>query len=490
MTSGLVRISRCIVALAALMGCAAAQMNIFSAAQSGTVSDVRAAIAAGATVEARTENGWTPLMLAARYNERPAVTAELLSAGAEARARDPDGWTPLMFAARDNPNPAVIAVLVGAGADPNGSPARAERPLALALHHNSISVARELTRLGARPQGIPSLSRVLRESPHSGTLELLELLLGWLSLDREDAPALQVAMTPIVVNPGTRPIWTPARLPSQPELYRTVARSQLAIDVTIRERSNSEMLGALVEIGSEGEILFLPLVDGRSAFIILTSSNVLVSGHAALIAEVAAEARTDSISVLVLEKDRFGTPISILWVDSLGDVDAQGILGDFDVRGLTPLQRRIIAGTEPLGRGATIVSRVQAEIQGVRLVGDATTVLESVDDREASWREEISLRFNDRVGGSIADGRMNLEVTSLTRTLESVADPIVGSLVDLMTMSMLVELDRESIALQTSSSGDGSIVHADWSGTPPDLQRNWLIRAIDGLTELLLRGSP
>ena len=42
---------------------------------------------------------WTPLMFAARYNSNPEVVALLLQAGADINEKDKDGWTPLMFAA-------------------------------------------------------------------------------------------------------------------------------------------------------------------------------------------------------------------------------------------------------------------------------------------------------------------------------------------------------------------------------------------------------
>ena len=50
--------------------------------ETATVDDVTACLAAGADVAARNENGGTPLYIAARNNENPAVIEALLVAGA------------------------------------------------------------------------------------------------------------------------------------------------------------------------------------------------------------------------------------------------------------------------------------------------------------------------------------------------------------------------------------------------------------------------
>ena len=79
--------------------------------------EVQAAIEAGADVNARGEDGLTPLHVAAANPNSEVITA-LAKAGADVKARDEVGWNPLHFAAINNSNPEVITALLKAGADP------------------------------------------------------------------------------------------------------------------------------------------------------------------------------------------------------------------------------------------------------------------------------------------------------------------------------------------------------------------------------------
>ena len=83
-----------------------------------TPVEVAACLASGANVAARTDDGHTPLHMAANLNSNPAALQPLLNAGADLLARiDGDGHTPLHDAAV-NSNPAVLQVLLdAAGAD-------------------------------------------------------------------------------------------------------------------------------------------------------------------------------------------------------------------------------------------------------------------------------------------------------------------------------------------------------------------------------------
>jgi len=55
-------------------------------------------VAEGAWVNARSQDGLSPLMLAVSGVDDPRTARYLLTMGADVNARDPGGWTPLMFA--------------------------------------------------------------------------------------------------------------------------------------------------------------------------------------------------------------------------------------------------------------------------------------------------------------------------------------------------------------------------------------------------------
>ena len=96
---------------------------------------VRQLIQAGADVNAKNKDGWTPLMIAAALNSNPEVLKVLLEAGADVNAQKEDGVTPLMVAAIKN-TPEVLKVLIEAGADVNAKDTDGLTPLMLAAQHN------------------------------------------------------------------------------------------------------------------------------------------------------------------------------------------------------------------------------------------------------------------------------------------------------------------------------------------------------------------
>ena len=76
-----------------------------------TPEGVRAALDAGADLEAHTEGGLTPLVYVAWGNENPEVVQVLLEAGADLEARNESGVTPLMLAAWYNWKSEVVQAL-------------------------------------------------------------------------------------------------------------------------------------------------------------------------------------------------------------------------------------------------------------------------------------------------------------------------------------------------------------------------------------------
>ncbi len=118
-----------------------------AAATNNNPAIIEALVEAGADVNARAAGGRTPLHVAAAGNTNPAMVVALLEAGADLRTRTATGSTPLLEAASGNPNPAVLEALVAAGADVNQRGELGRTPLHLAALGNP-GVFPPLLRLG------------------------------------------------------------------------------------------------------------------------------------------------------------------------------------------------------------------------------------------------------------------------------------------------------------------------------------------------------
>lgn len=127
-------------------------------------------------VNARTEDGTTPLMLAARLAVEDLVE-ELIAARADVGARDKRGKTALHWAAAVN-NARAARSLLQAGADKDAQDSREQTPLFLAAREGAVEVAQLLLELGAarglRDQAGLAPGDVARQRSHWDLLTLLE----------------------------------------------------------------------------------------------------------------------------------------------------------------------------------------------------------------------------------------------------------------------------------------------------------------------------
>ena len=185
------------LALPALPVHADATDDLLKAVAGGTASEVKAALAAGADIDARMRppHGPTPLHGAAEASSNPSVIVALIEGGADPGARDGRANTPLHLAVMDksnpsawaatieaesergsftedqvaeiqhgmqylsrNSNPSVITALIEGGADPNARTKDGFTPLHMAAQHNSNpsvpSVVMALVEGGANPAAI------------------------------------------------------------------------------------------------------------------------------------------------------------------------------------------------------------------------------------------------------------------------------------------------------------------------------------------------
>ncbi|MBP3835871.1 MAG: ankyrin repeat domain-containing protein, partial [Pyramidobacter sp.] len=104
--------------------------------RTGSADKVKAAIAAGADVNAKNNEGFTPLVMAVSDNGAPEVVKALIDAGANVNANDNEGDTPLTAAAACSKQPQVVEILIAAGANVNAKNLSGETPLWYAAFTN------------------------------------------------------------------------------------------------------------------------------------------------------------------------------------------------------------------------------------------------------------------------------------------------------------------------------------------------------------------
>jgi ankyrin repeat protein len=123
---GVVLIAAAIVQIAIFPALAddALDGQLLAAAKSGTAQQVEALIGQGAKIEARSNDGWTPLRAAIAADNR-AVVAALLAKAANANAADKFGITPLMAGQSID----VVKLLIDHHADVNARSNSGNTPL-------------------------------------------------------------------------------------------------------------------------------------------------------------------------------------------------------------------------------------------------------------------------------------------------------------------------------------------------------------------------
>ena len=140
--------------------------NTYSFFSEANEADVSRCLREGASVNARDEDGDTPLHNAAIYSKNPAVITALLNAGADVNARDKDGDTPLHTAVYYTKNPAVVTALLNAGADVTARNKRGKTPLQGAMESSKKipGVVNALKRASERELGRKAKRRRLAKS--------------------------------------------------------------------------------------------------------------------------------------------------------------------------------------------------------------------------------------------------------------------------------------------------------------------------------------
>ena len=140
---------------------------------------MQALIDAGATVNAHSNYGLTPLHFAAEYNQKPEICQALIDAGATVNALNKDEATPLLIAAQFSSSEGVIRVLIKAGGEVEATNVHGYSPLVLSISNENPEICCELLTAGAYPNqkdkdGYTALYWAIRKGEKVVTRRLLE----------------------------------------------------------------------------------------------------------------------------------------------------------------------------------------------------------------------------------------------------------------------------------------------------------------------------
>jgi excisionase family DNA binding protein len=151
------------------------RMSLQRAVDQGDVRHVNALISSGADVNARTEDGWSPLMMATIKGYAEVVRA-LLIKGADPDARNKKGWTALMFAVSMG-DLDTMRVLLDGNAEIDARDNDGRTALMQATGEKNIESLRILLDRGADVNVVDRLGETaLTIAARRGYTELVELL--------------------------------------------------------------------------------------------------------------------------------------------------------------------------------------------------------------------------------------------------------------------------------------------------------------------------
>ena len=137
------------IAAVVLVGCGTTQqvtvqapdISIQDASREGNIKAIKQHIAAGTDVNAKGDEGLTPLHYAVARGHKE-VAELLITKGADVNAKDDDGWTPLHDAAFEG-HKEIVELLIAADADVNAKANDGATPLDMADDKETADLIRK-----------------------------------------------------------------------------------------------------------------------------------------------------------------------------------------------------------------------------------------------------------------------------------------------------------------------------------------------------------
>jgi excisionase family DNA binding protein len=191
----------------------ASPASLQRAVDNGDVDNVNALIAQGAQVDARTDDGWTPLMLATIKGHTGIVEA-LLNKGADVNARNKKSWTALMFAVSMG-DIDTMRVLLAGGADINARDHDGKTVLMQAAGENNIECLKVLLDHEADVNSVDRVGETaLTIAARRGYTEIVALLkeAGAMGDTSLPVPTKSVLDLPQSMRTGTEPSFNEGEL--------------------------------------------------------------------------------------------------------------------------------------------------------------------------------------------------------------------------------------------------------------------------------------
>jgi ankyrin repeat protein len=225
---------------------------IVSSAASFNLQVISSLLKVGARIDDKDNEGATPLMFAAAYNQNPQVISALLEAGAKINTRDKHGFSPLLHSAATNQNPEVAGVLLKAGARIDDTSNQGVTCLMWAAAKNwNPKVVCALLEAGAKidARDARGLSPLMYAAATNQNPEVISALLdSGASVDERDKTS------------GT-PLMCAAESNHNPEVLRALLRAgarvddrdetgQTALILAAAKNKNPEVLSALLKTGA------------------------------------------------------------------------------------------------------------------------------------------------------------------------------------------------------------------------------------------------